>query len=96
MAKEFQDEVRRRQEQEKEVQETKDRGAGEHKKSTTLVPHSPPVPALRDRIKKEEEMRDRENKDQEMRASETETKKMSQDKVLESRRKEETMDVVGR
>ena len=47
MAKEFQEEVRRRQEQEERKQEAQEQGSQEPKKSTTLVPNSPPVPALR-------------------------------------------------
>ena len=50
MAKEFQEEVRRRQEQEEKkqaAQEAQEKGMQEPKKSTTLVPNSPPVPALR-------------------------------------------------
>ena len=50
MAKEFQEEVRRRKEQEErkqEAQEAQEQRIQEPKKSTTLVPNSPPVPALR-------------------------------------------------
>ena len=103
MAKEFQEEVRRRQEQEerKQEQEAKELGSQEPKKSTTLVPNSPPVPALRDRIKKEEEdLREKEEK----KVMETETisevkthRRDTGRATPESRGQEEqTLDVVGK
>ena len=97
MAREFQEEVRRRQEQEERNQEQED--IKEHKKSTTLVPNSPPVPALRDRIKKEEEdAREKEEKKVMETATNREVKRKDQDEsTAESRGQEEqTFDVVGK
>ena len=106
MAREFQEEVRRRQEQEERNQEQEKRNqeqevTKEPKKSTTLVPNSPPVPALRDRIKKEEEdaREKEENKVIETETSkEVKTQRKDQDVVTEESRikKEQTLDVVGK
>ena len=100
MAREFQEEVRRRQEQEeeKQVREEQEQGSREHKKSTTLVPNSPPVPALRDRLKREEED-SREKEEKKVTENETgnrEMQKRDQAEAMTSMKQEQTLDVVGK